>query len=44
MVIFLLQTAQEAKLIPEKQYAHLADMLYEIGKMLGGWKKAIDEK
>lgn len=35
-------TAWEAKLISHGQYEQLAEKLDEIGKMLGGWKKNLD--
>ena len=41
---FLFQLGYESKLIPEKKYIILSTTLIEIGKMLGGWKKGIDEK
>ena len=41
---FLFQLGYETKLIPEKKYISLSTPLIEIGKMLGGWKKGIDEK
>jgi hypothetical protein len=44
LIVFLLQTAYEAKLIKQSHYAQLSDTLYEIGKMLGGWKNNSDVK
>ncbi len=41
---FLFQLGYESKLIPEKKYILLSTPLIEIGKMLGGWKKGIDDK
>lgn len=41
---FLFQLGYESRLIPEKKYIALSTPLIEIGKMLGGWKKGIDEK
>lgn len=41
---FLFQLGYESKLIPEKKYIELSSALIEIGKMLGGWKKGIDDK
>lgn len=41
---FLFQLGYETKLIPEKKYIALSTPLIEIGRMLGGWKKGIDEK
>jgi hypothetical protein len=40
----LLQLAWEIKAIDTKKYAHLAESLAEIGKMLGGWKKQLLNK
>jgi hypothetical protein len=39
---FLVQIAWEAKLISPKQYEDVALKLDEVGKMLGGWKKNLD--
>jgi len=39
---FLLQIAWEGKVIGNGKYAELATALSEIGKMLGGWKKGIE--
>lgn len=41
---FLLQITWEQKLLDNKQYASLILLLDEIGRMLGGWKKSIEEK
>lgn len=41
---FLFQLGYETKLIPEKKFIALSTPLIEIGKMLGGWKKGIDDK
>lgn len=41
---FLFQLGYDSRLIPEKKYIELSTPLIEIGKMLGGWKKGIDEK
>ncbi len=41
---FLLQLGYESKLIPEKKYIEISTPLIEIGKMLGGWKRGIDDK
>jgi len=40
---FLLQIAWEGKIIGNGKYSELGNMLLEIGKMLGGWKKGIDK-
>jgi hypothetical protein len=39
---FLVLIAWEAKLIAHKQYEVIAVNLDEVGKMLGGWKKNLD--
>lgn len=39
---FLISVAWEAKLISHKQYEEIAIKLDEIGKMLGGWKKSLE--
>lgn len=41
---FFLQIAWEQKVIPHKFYASLIIDLDEIGRMLGGWKKSLQEK
>ena len=39
---FLVQVAWEAKLISSKQHEEVALKLDEVGKMLGGWKKSLE--
>ena len=39
---YLLSIAWEAKTISNKQYEELALKLEEVGKMLGGWKKSMN--
>ncbi len=39
---FLLSVAWEGKLISNKQYEDVALKLDEMGKMLGGWKKSLN--
>ena len=41
---FFLQIAWEQKIIDNKQYSNLIILLGEIGRMLGGWKKSLEEK
>ena len=41
---FFLQITWEQKLLDRTQYASLIPLLDEIGRMLGGWKKSIEEK
>ena len=41
---FFLQLAWESKLIPTDKYADISEKLNEIGRMLGGWKKGIENK
>ena len=40
---FLISTAWEGKFISNKQYENIALKLDEIGKMLWGWKKSLDQ-
>lgn len=39
---FLIQLAWEAKLISSKQHEEVAVKLGEVGKMLGGWRKSLE--
>ena len=41
---FLLRIAWEIKVLDSVKYAALSEPLFEIGKMLGGWKKGLDTK
>jgi hypothetical protein len=41
---FLLQIAWENKIIDHKLYGSLTLLLEETGRMLGGWKKSLQEK
>ena len=41
---FLLQLAWEQKIIDHKNYSSLILLLDEVGRMLGGWKKSLQEK
>jgi len=41
---FLLQLAWEQKVIDHKNYGSLIILLDEAGRMLGGWKKSLQEK
>lgn len=43
-VKFFLQLAWENKSISSKKYAALSGQLNEIGRMLGGWKKGLENK
>lgn len=38
---FFTQLAWESKLIPSEKYIRLSEKLEEIGKMLGGWRKGL---
>ena len=40
----LLQLAWDTKCLDTKKYTHLGENLSEIGKMLGGWKKSLQQK
>lgn len=41
---FLLLVGYESKIIDEKKYIFIATPLVEIGKMLGGWRKGLEQK
>ncbi len=41
---FFMQLAWESKLIPTEKYATISQGLEEIGRMLGGWRKGLQEK
>ncbi len=41
---FFVQLAWESKLIPEEKYIEFSEKLEEIGKMLGGWKRGLQQK
>lgn len=43
-VKFFLQLAWENKYIPHKQYADLSQQLDELGRILGGWRKGLQNK
>lgn len=40
---FLMHISWEAKFISHKHYAEISEKLNEIGKMLGGWKKNLEQ-
>lgn len=44
LIKLLLQLAWEMKALDTKKYVNLGENLYETGKMLGGWKKQIQNK
>ena len=41
---FFMQLAWESKLIPTEKYVNLSKDLEEIGRMLGGWRKGLQDK
>lgn len=41
---FFLQLAWEEKVVNHVQYGALTLLLDEVGRMLGGWKKSLEEK
>lgn len=43
-VKFFMQLAWESKLVPTEKYAKISADLEEIGRMLGGWRKGLQEK
>lgn len=44
LVKLLLQLCWEIKALDNNKYGHLSEKLSEIGKMLGGWKKQLQNK
>lgn len=44
LVKLLLQLSWEIKALDNKKYAYLAEYFAEIGKMLGGWKRQLQNK
>lgn len=44
IIKFLTHTAWQGKMISHKHYETLIEKYIEIGKMLGGWKKGIEQK
>lgn len=44
IIKYLLQIAYENKFVKEKEYLELSVKLQEVGKILGGWKKGIEQK
>ena len=43
-VKFFLQIAWENKCVPTEKYLTLSTQLDEVGRMLGGWKKGLENK
>ena len=43
-VKFFLQIAWENKCVPNEKYSALSELLNEIGRMLGGWRKGLEKK
>ena len=43
-VKFFLQIAWENKCVPMEKYLELSEQLNEIGRMLGGWRKGLENK
>jgi len=41
---FFLQIAWEIKALENKKYIALSEKLNEVGKMLGGWRKGLENK
>jgi len=42
LIKFLIQTTWEAKIISHQHYEDISVKLDEIGRMLGGWRKSLD--
>lgn len=40
---FYLRLCQDMKLLKLNQYRHVAEMVAEIGRLLGGWRKAVSQ-
>jgi len=40
---FLLQIAYQTKALDNKKYITLSEVLYEIGKMIGGWERSLNQ-
>lgn len=38
---FYLRLCQDLKLITPRQYRHVAEMVTEVGRLLGGWRQSI---
>lgn len=38
---FFLQVAWEVKALDNKRYTRISEPLFEVGKMLGGWRKQL---
>jgi len=41
---FFLQIAYQIKALDNKKYITISEGLYEIGKMLGGWERSLNQK
>lgn len=41
---FLLRISWEIKILDTAKYTALSEPLFEVGKMLGGWKKGLETK
>lgn len=41
---FFLQLAWENKCFPDNKYADLSERLNEVGRMLGGWRRGLENK
>jgi len=41
---FLLRVSWEIKALDNQKYVVLSERLFEIGKMLGGWKRGLETK
>jgi hypothetical protein len=44
LIKLMLQLGFEIKALDTKKYVHLSENLYDMGKMLGGWKKQVMQK
>ena len=44
LIKLLLQLAWDIKALDTKKYIHISEMLSEVGRMLGGWRRQLINK
>lgn len=44
LIKLMLQLGWDIKALDDKKYVHISDLLLEVGKMLGGWKRQLINK
>jgi cytosine/adenosine deaminase-related metal-dependent hydrolase len=42
-LLFYLRLCQDMKLLKLNQYRHVAEMVAEVGRLLGGWRKLVSD-